>query len=568
MSPSLLLVAALSAAAADGPTKRIEHGEKSPLLEYPCKRGPDPEKKGPKRWSCDGVEASPAALKALGSAREKRLGAQEAIDALVGSAHGLKGVPPAAVAKLRAARAKVEATTQRLRSRVLRSDAEVLAAVKAAEAGYDAATELMKAAASGLALAESKGAPKKDGKKGKDGKLGAPDADRIKLADEDPGRIPGNSVFDGPGMFIANASAYPPSLYAAKLKAMGVTWVSLQIHNPGPVAGNVAELEKGWAEEFRKAGIQVGFWGVSYGNAAEDARVAAQLSAKYKGDFYIADCEGSFQAGEGDPARNRAFVEAFQAEAARLGIGKLPRALSSMGRVALDHKPWIDGGWDALPQTYWNDWTVYQPSANVKYWEDAGWPKGRIHPTIATYDATGDQKAKISLEDYFEDLQKAGTKGFSYYLPESYLDDEGYRKLGEAISTGRISGGSGDEDDPFGGSGPAEPSPAGGPVRATTDTERRVCAADGDPACSESEGAEVVRRGEAYARRRLEELRRVACLVPGLELSTAADPRRAWRESSASFVGVCKAKGLGDPAAFLRFLRRHRRENGCRPLAQ
>lgn len=542
--------------------KRIEHGEKFPALEYPCKQVPHPEKKGEWTWSCEGVKAGPAALKALESAREKRLNAEEAVDSLVKSAEGLRGVPPAASAKMRQARAKVEEGTKGLKGRILRSDGEVVAAVKKAEKAYDRAVELMSAAASGLALSERKDDPKKG---------------KIKEADADPTRNPGNAVFDGPGMFIANASAYPPSLYAARLKAMGVSWVSLQIHNPGPVGSNIAELEKGWAEEFRKAGIKVGFWGVSYGNAAEDARTAAQLTAKYKGDFYIADCEGSFQAGEGDISRNRSFVDAFQAEAARLGIGGVPRALSSMGRVALDMKPWIDNGWDAMPQTYWNDWQVYQPSANVKFWEEAGWPKGRIHPTIATYGATGDQTREITLQDYFQDLQKAGTTGFSYYLPESYLDDEGYRQLGEAVATGKISGtgSGGDVWRPEGGededlvleAGPTPPAPGGAsPPRATTASERKVCARDGDPECSAAEGAEVVRRGEAYARRRLEQMRRIACLVPGLEISSAPDPRQAWRETSASFVAVAKAKGLADPQAFLNFLRRRHRAHGCRPL--
>ena len=40
---------------------------------------------------------------------------------------------------------------------------------------------------------------------------------------------------------------------------------------------------------------------------------------------------------QGDPALNRVYVEAFDAAA----DPKLPRALSSMGRVALDMKPWI-----------------------------------------------------------------------------------------------------------------------------------------------------------------------------------------------------------------------------------
>jgi hypothetical protein len=251
----------------------------------------------------------------------------------------------------------------------------------------------------------------------------------------DKTRNPGNVVFNGPGMFVANASAYPPSLYAAKLKAAGVTWVTLQVNNPGPVGDNLTSLQNGWADQWRAAGFKVGFWGVSYGNADTDARTAAQLTAQYKGDFYIADNEGPFQAGEGDRARNAQFVNAFQDEANKLGIGKIPRALSSMGRVALDMKPWIDDGWDAMPQAYWNDHNVYQPSACVKFYEDSGWPKDRIHPTIATYTPTGDASPK-QIKDYVDDLKAGGTTGISYYLPESYLDDDEYQQLVDGLRNG------------------------------------------------------------------------------------------------------------------------------------
>jgi len=251
----------------------------------------------------------------------------------------------------------------------------------------------------------------------------------------DATRNPGNTVFDGPGMFVASAGAIDPAALAAKCRAAGVTWVSLQIANPGAVGENVAALQSGWADRLREQGIKVGFWGVSYGeNAATDARTHAQLTAQYEGDFFIANCEGAFQDGQGDVSRNRAYAEAFQAEAARQGIGGVPRALSSMGRVALDMKPWIDGGWDAMPQAYWNSYEHYQPSLCTKFYEDWGWPKGRIHPTIATYDSSSEGNARPkSIAEYAADLKAAGTTGFSYYLPESYLDDAKWAELGAAI---------------------------------------------------------------------------------------------------------------------------------------
>jgi hypothetical protein len=259
-----------------------------------------------------------------------------------------------------------------------------------------------------------------------------------KASNADPTRNPGNKVFEGPGMFVASADAFPPQQWIQKLKDAGVTWVALQINNPGPVDANVNALKNGWADPLRAAGIKVGFWGVSYGtNAATDARTAADLTSQLKGDFYIADCEGAFQAGEGDPARNKTFVDAFQDQATKDGIGNIPRSLSSMGRVALDMKPWIDNGWDAMPQAYWNSYEQYQPSRCVQFYEDWGWPKDRIHPTIATYDGSSEGHATPkSIAQYDADLKASGTTGFSYYLPESYLDDATYQALKAGIADG------------------------------------------------------------------------------------------------------------------------------------
>jgi hypothetical protein len=95
-------------------------------------------------------------------------------------------------------------------------------------------------------------------------------------------------------------------------------------------------------------------------------------------------------------------------------------------------RPWIDEGWDAMPQAYWNSYAVYQPSLCVDFYTGAGWPIGRIHPTIATYSGEGENR-KVSLQEYAKDLKSRGTVGFSYYLPESYLrmDDSAYRQIAE-----------------------------------------------------------------------------------------------------------------------------------------
>lgn len=255
----------------------------------------------------------------------------------------------------------------------------------------------------------------------------------------DATRNPANELFDKTGVFVNDASAFPAERYASKMKMAGVAWISLQIDNGGKVRGDsAAAVEKGWADRWRAAGFKVGFWGCPRGvqehnkqsavDAARplveaDAKLAVQLSAKYHADFYLADAEDSYQGyGPTDPAPavNRIYVEAFKRAAAAAGIANMPRALSSEGRVALDMRPWIDEGWDAMPQAYWNAYAVYQPSKCVDFYMETGWPIGRIHPTIGTFTGEG-EKRDVSLEQYDKDLRIRATTGFSFYLPESYL---------------------------------------------------------------------------------------------------------------------------------------------------
>jgi hypothetical protein len=289
-------------------------------------------------------------------------------------------------------------------------------------------------------------------------------AQKAVVVPQDTSRNPANVFFDETGVFVNSAEALPADRYAPLLKKGRVKWIALQIDNGGETrTDNVAAIEgrrirpdqdgrdirPSWSDAWRKAGFKVGFWGCPRGvnqhdsQAAVDAAIplvqtdaalAVKLTAQCHGEFYIADCEAYFQSfsqKDPTPALNRVYVEAFKRAADAAGIGKIPRALSSMGRVALDMKPWIDGGWDALPQAYWNSYAVYQPSLCVDFYvKEAGWPIGRIHPTIATYTGEG-EKRSVTLQDYAADLKKRATRGFSFYLPESYLlfDERAYEQL-------------------------------------------------------------------------------------------------------------------------------------------
>lgn len=267
----------------------------------------------------------------------------------------------------------------------------------------------------------------------------------------DTTRNRGNAIFSRTGVLVNDASAFPYSLYGSRLKVGKVAWIALQIDNGGKVReDNASAVERGWASQWRAAGFKVGFWGCARGIGQHgklsafdeavpivkaDAALAVRLAAKYRADLYIADCEDPYQGYKPDdpaPGLNRVYVEAFKHEAAAAGIANIPRALSSMGRVALDMKPWIDEGWDAMPQAYWNAYAVYQPSLCVDFYMQAGWPIDRIHPTIGTFTSEGEKRV-VSLQEYDKDLRTRATKGFSFYLPESYLrtNDSAYRQLAE-----------------------------------------------------------------------------------------------------------------------------------------
>lgn len=264
----------------------------------------------------------------------------------------------------------------------------------------------------------------------------------------DAGRNPANRIFDRTGVFVNDATAFPLDAYESRLKTARIAWIAIQIDHGGKVRQDVADaIQKGWMSRWKAAGFEVGFWGCPRGvgphtragveqaipRVKADAALAVSLCKTYHADLYIADLEDAFQGyhqGDPTPELNRVYVSAFKAAAAAAGINDFPRALSSEGRIALDMRPWIDEGWDAMPQAYWCAYAVYQPSKCVDFYVEAGWPIGRIHPTIGTFTSEG-EKRPVSLAQYDKDLRTRPTTGFSFYLPESYLraNDAAYREL-------------------------------------------------------------------------------------------------------------------------------------------
>ena len=97
----------------------------------------------------------------------------------------------------------------------------------------------------------------------------------------------------------------------------------------------------------------------------------------------------------------------------------------------------------------------------------------------------------------------------------------------------------------------------GDPACSSSEAEAAICARDGDPACSAAEKARIKKNGEDYAKSQMKAMRKIACIVPELTLSEAADPRQRWRETSVSFVAAAKAAGYENPRKFFVDLKKH-----------
>src|SRR5438874_13494896 len=83
----------------------------------------------------------------------------------------------------------------------------------------------------------------------------------VDVAKADATRNPGNALFDRTGVFVNDAGAFPAAQYKSKLKIGNVAWIALQIDNGGKIrTDNAAAIEKGWADQWRGAGLKVGFW--------------------------------------------------------------------------------------------------------------------------------------------------------------------------------------------------------------------------------------------------------------------------------------------------------------------
>lgn len=242
------------------------------------------------------------------------------------------------------------------------------------------------------------------------------------------------SLWDGAGVFVEVAGDLDPHALARRLRDNRFIWCSAMIHH-GLEKRNEAELAGAWLQPFREAGIKVGGWGYNQTEPEQEAALVSGLVGQYGLDFYFANAEAEYEAFKGDASRSARFAGAF-----RTHLPQLPAAVSSYGRAdmeAIDWPAWRDRGFHFLPQAYFNEREMWEPSLCVEGAVKAQWPKEMVHPTIGAHGPRPPDNRGLSASDYAARLQAAGTVGFSVYMAHHYDDDE-YRALGDAIARAGI----------------------------------------------------------------------------------------------------------------------------------
>ncbi|SRR5581483_571718 len=216
-------------------------------------------------------------------------------------------------------------------------------------------------------------------------------------------------VFSGVGVFVDNPRDFPdaPTL-AGWLQAAHFTWIALHIDD----VGTLDWTDPTWIPTMRAHGISVGLWGVESLNPIAGAAIANLAISLYNPDFYIADAEGPYEGKHRSTGweRSSVFVRAFRALQPTI-----PSALVTLGAaiapnvLPIDFAAWRNGGFDLLPEAYYNQYKGYRPDLTVAHAQRAGWALSAVHPVIGVYH-------HYPAANYVPLLQNLGTRGFSVFL--------------------------------------------------------------------------------------------------------------------------------------------------------
>jgi hypothetical protein len=88
-----------------------------------------------------------------------------------------------------------------------------------------------------------------------------------------------------------------------------------------------------------------------------------------------------------------------------LGAAKAPWVLP------IDFAAWRSGGFDLLPEAYYNQYPGYRPDLTVAHAQRAGWSLDAVHPVIGVYH-------RYPAAKYVPLLEALGTHGFSVFIAD------------------------------------------------------------------------------------------------------------------------------------------------------
>jgi hypothetical protein len=221
-----------------------------------------------------------------------------------------------------------------------------------------------------------------------------------------------------------------PTEYGRLLRNNRFRWLSIKIHDGlGP-----NEIDQGWINRVRAAGISVGGWGVLQTFPGEEAVLASNLIGKHKLSHYIADAEGAHKNDwpGGDSKRSVEFTRVFHQLRP-----KLPRLFSTYGAAAgenilghtkrtdtvMNFKTWYDYGWRFGPQVYPCEFgEVYSLDNCIKHAQRAAWPLSLVKPMIGNYNNWHAQNYKEDLRREYR--QNKPLKGLSIFIANTTTDDD------------------------------------------------------------------------------------------------------------------------------------------------
>lgn len=215
------------------------------------------------------------------------------------------------------------------------------------------------------------------------------------------------NVFDGVGVFMDNPQNFPdPETLGTWLEDAHFTWVAMHVDD----LPTFEAVDQHWIDTLRAHGLRVGVWGAEGVNVASDVAIANYAIQTWGFDFYLADAENPFE--KKGAYRSGQFVRAFRALQPTI-----PAALVTLGAarapwvLPIDFAAWRNGGFDLLPEAYYNQYPGYRPDLTVAHAQRAGWSLDAVHPVIGVYH-------HYSAAKYVPLLQGLGTRGFSVFLAD------------------------------------------------------------------------------------------------------------------------------------------------------